>query len=947
MLLMVVLQESSSDGEGVGPVTRETGPENRESNNPRIAFKCRKTTRFSESNHNHNHTTASLTNRLSSHSSSSSQNTVRSLSDIEQALADSIAAAAATKTQTPISPTGRILISSTSNHARTSHESDAESMDALVDSQRASLSKLCVKVPVREREEEATPSYSAASILLPSEADDDDDDDDDENIPLSSIYVPPQFSSRLVIEKEVHHVPARTVTAELLADSIPVLSASAEPTTALAPEDEIKYLKQTLEDTKLATRSVIKGLMNEQVALQQELRLSTDELTDSNERRMELEEELSLAFSQLDSVTALVSQIASKLGAKIEPISQNEHSPITATLNKLESTLRATILPALTASLTETARSQKENVRMAELVIKALETSRKDEEVIDIRQDSFSTSAIVPSADSTVAEVPCVPSVAPPAGTVLHQIRKGSVDIGAMIFGGTTSVTSTTTATDSVVNGLAGILSPRVAVVNSSVPQEDYVPPSLLANVLSGGGSTKEGVELRPTVMQRLATVVVGLRSVNGVEIGKEKGAEGNIIPHGMGGRVNTLMSQGGVKSCQMLDDVMVESREILEMYDVAGEEPVPSSNHDEGEEEEEESCFTDDADAGDTSTRSSSPVGGVCYDSMDEQDSLGGRRGRVLSTRGESIVSNIVTSSVIGGDRGLSTAADSRADIELYTPLEPPVVGENVSAFFESSKDGEVVVGAVAEFGDVKGVRSLERRDAGSVDVQRIRTVEESVPVPVKDMRSIGRSLSYGGSRVERGSVDRQDVGRGGDIVVERSETALERFRNRGGSSDVGVGTKEVAVVKEKVVSTSGTTNNWWKSLSIKKEGRASSKTRTSGGESSSGNLLRRSLSNWGSGGGKKEALQELPPLPDLPAQFKQVARAVEVPQAGYVRSDSGVGSRNMHGLASPVASTVSGGHSVWAGSNSGVGEDVVGLGGMMRKVSKSERKKGAWKIK
>ncbi|KAJ3069881.1 hypothetical protein HDU99_002815, partial [Rhizoclosmatium hyalinum] len=145
-----------------------------------------------------------------------------------------------------------------------------------------------------------------------------------------------------------------------------------------------------------------------------------------------------------------------------------------------------------------------------------------------------------------------------------------------------------------------------------------------------------------------------------------------------MGGRVNTLMSQGGVKSCQMLDDVMVESREILEMYDVAGEEPVPSSNQDEGEEEEEESCFTDDADAGDTSTRSSSPVGGVCYDSMDEQDSLGGRRGRVLSTRGESIVPNIVTSSVIGGDRGLSTAVDSHAHVELYTPLEPPVVGEN-----------------------------------------------------------------------------------------------------------------------------------------------------------------------------------------------------------------------------------------------------------------------------
>ncbi|KAJ3014777.1 UNVERIFIED_CONTAM: hypothetical protein HDU68_000133 [Siphonaria sp. JEL0065] len=888
--------------------------------------------------------------------------------------------------------------------------------------------------------------YSAASLVLHSDGGNDLDASLDGEEALSYLSTAAEPTMMSSTSNTIHHPPSEKDD---------------------SPTTKIKKLEEILAETKVATRTVIKGLLadiqSDKLNSESALRILGASLDESRQETRFLQQELDKLLNERQEMLALIEKISNLVGipstngkndsesmaaliyglnrklelarvtrtphneAELEmcqisecsssiserDASHNEHdnhhqfpiSPTTSSTctnqqhtrisimtrnslqtlqdscNSLISTLQDCIHPQFDQILVENKRCAFENIRMAELVIKAVESSNKEEQDAEAAAASASmaSSTTVQKKSSELFSYIGTTSVTAPVSTstvvgsnsvtVLNQIRKGSSDLGQMLFR------------------------------SAAAPGNE----SSSGGVSIGGVGAGSSSELRPTIMQRLKSVVA---------VGNKE-----TVNTGGGATGQGLLKRSDTVSSKLLDDVMKNSENMVKDLE-------PSSSDDEEVEERENinrslqstsSNLQDKSDGEETTPKRkdlqeddytcSTTEPETCssggedeyedgkrtslsnyYGSMDECDSLDGRRGRVIR------IEEVSTPKAAG--RSKSDTENSIHGKPEFGVILPPVIGNNQSIFFGGPLDPLALVpGKKRSVSPNAGASLMQRaQNQGNSSAQRSSIVLEKFEKSrtgewwdnlkkesqtrcgnggggSREKSQNGWSLQQQHRRGSESTIGEDPEDRLRDRVIQDTADALDQFTaaKNVGSSLIPTTSLTLGRSKSQRKDVSGGNGFFlWRSLSkngnssVKMTHRVSDPIPNNGMRESFSiglNVSRDSVDSTTSDFRVSEPPP--PPVPEVPKQFKKEKQwqppvnsgagsgslIVEVPDVGLVST------RNMfvgksRGITSPPVSSASyaTGVSVWNESNAG-GEASVGLGGLMRKVSVAKKTSG-WKL-
>ncbi|KAJ3234308.1 hypothetical protein HDU81_001521 [Chytriomyces hyalinus] len=369
-------------------------------------------------------------------------------------------------------------------------------------------------------------------------------------------------------------------------------------------------------------------------------------------------------YPLIDALDAAHGRIAERTQKSLDTLSQSSHH-ILHLMHQL-------VHPQVDKLMAENARCAVENLRMAELAIDAqakadkLDAEASAREISSVKSPMNSTLEGFLNNGSNVRAL-ATTSVASSMPDVFQKIRKGSV---GLIFG---------TAQTAPVNMPA--FSVVAASLTSATFGVDSVPVSVTAartNSLSSTGLPANGSDaadlpapsMRPTMIQRFGTVL-GVRAEKRPEsLEMSKKDADPVVSAALTANALTNSSTSSNSSCKLLDDLMAESETMAKGLGTESSEvpawsppkrqsvsltpfatavaqqnepvvPKPSySNSSTAPNNSPFEAYNQNPAApqdflSNTSETGASPYSSesdhIGYDSTDENDSLGGRRGKVL----------------------------------------------------------------------------------------------------------------------------------------------------------------------------------------------------------------------------------------------------------------------------------------------------------------------------
>ncbi|KAJ3120960.1 hypothetical protein HK100_012580 [Physocladia obscura] len=646
--------------------------------------------------------------------------------------------------------------------------------------------------------------------------------------------------------------------------------------------------------------------------------------------------------------------------------------------------IKISVVPDIEFVLAENSRCATENLRMAELAMKALEKAN-DMEDDGTRSIIFESTKIEnvrdhergkPRENDTAFEnIPkhATGSIPP----VFATVRKGSVDLSSLSFRTPSSLSFSTNQGDQSLQIISdGSFGGSLSTVDNSTGQ----------------------LQTKPTIMQRFANVVGVLRP-SSLEFNKDEEKNQHGIKEGDFWKNTKPPSLG----CQkLLEELMTESQYMVDNFgskiaDITTKSlpKIPnetlSTSRNSSTQTDSESARTEMEVLKLEKAGSDEQSSMRDYDSSDESDSLGGRRGRVLKNRtdfytpiytgmprksksiaGDCYLPNSFgrkpkdsenfipvvkgggvplkrASSVDANKSPLRNDDDSFSDIRAFSNTVNRFSHELELIFNQQRKDmdGAHVLGNVQWLKDFEKCRKKYRIDAEN-------------PTQRQNARLSEKSDSY--RRTEGPFIDTRDNG----AIEEHDEFNRPKSLSGKVNSDPRIyfasknnfrATSDFGDSRENRLSKT----SWWRNLSKGRSSLPPPLKRDVELNSSRRSLSKREIFKFGNlSNGSQKFENTVPPVPILSGQFKKgvVGSAAENQEATIelvTAIESPEPSQEKNSPATAVSDRVFG--TVWddnsppirhAFSDVGIIEsEAVGLGGLMRKVIVTEDKRGGkWKF-